>query len=54
MSFTTNNYTYVATATNAWLTVVRTSGLSGIISASYSTVGGTAMPGSTITRPTAA
>ena len=45
LSFATNIYTVVKANTNAYLTVVRTNGSSGIISVSYSTAAGTAVPG---------
>ena len=45
LSFATNNYAYHATDINAYLTVVRTNGFSGTVSASYATAGGTAVPG---------
>ena len=45
MSFIADNYFYHATDTNAYLTVARTNGFSGIITVSYQTMGITAVPG---------
>jgi len=45
LSFATNSYVVGEGGTNAYLTVVRTSGSSGNVSASYATAPGTALPG---------